>query len=542
VRATNHHGPRVCVAIGATLGLAVYVFGPPGVDAPAHLFQTWLFAHHGYQIWNNYWYAGRYQYVTYSLLYYPLASVTGQAALAAAGCGLLAGSFATLSNYQWGAPARAPALLFATTAPLVLVISGMYPFLAAAAAAMFALVALQRGQRLIGLGTSAVAAALSPLAFLLLGVVLAAALAAHGDHRRVFATRRWLIAGFAGLIAAGIVWERVFSSPQYYAYSLSDLPIVAAFSLTGVCLTRHRPRRDLLRLLFVTYLATNLVFFAIPSPVGSNAVRLFSIAGAPLIWLAAQLTPRRRAPTIAAIVAATLTLQLAPFAADAYTSAQDAAATPTFWHTPLAFLTHHHDAQYRVEVVATWGHWEAYYLAKRGIPLARGWYRQDDYPQNHVLYDAEDLNSKSYRAWLRSLGVKYVLLPHTQLDYSAQREAKLLRSATSGLTIVLDTPTWTIYQLPHPTPIMTTTHGPDGTILHLDAASIEINIPQPGTYTLRVSYSPYWTATTPTTCLAQNSAGMISLHAHSPGPTWLRLQPTIEAVTSQLAGQTATGC
>ena len=43
--------------------------------------------------------------------------------------------------------------------------------------------------------------------------------------------------------------------------------------------------------------------------------------------------------------------------------------------------------QYRVEAVATSGHWDAYYLADKGVPLARGWYRQDDFPENAVLYD-----------------------------------------------------------------------------------------------------------------------------------------------------------
>ena len=42
---------------------------------------------------------------------------------------------------------------------------------------------------------------------------------------------------------------------------------------------------------------------------------------------------------------------------------------------------------YRVEVVGTADHWEAVYLPQAGIPIVRGWFRQDDFPQNEVLYD-----------------------------------------------------------------------------------------------------------------------------------------------------------
>ena len=68
-------------------------------------------------------------------------------------------------------------------------------------------------------------------------------------------------------------------------------------------------------------------------------------------------------------------------------------------------------------------HWPAVYLADAGIPIARGWFRQDDFPQNEVLYDK--LGAKAYLAWLRGLGVKYVVLSHAPPDYSARGEARL---------------------------------------------------------------------------------------------------------------------
>ena len=41
-----------------------------------------------------------------------------------------------------------------------------------------------------------------------------------------------------------------------------------------------------------------------------------------------------------------------------------------------------------------------------------------------------------YQAWLRSVGVRYVMLPHAPLDYSSITEARLLRSGRSGLRLV----------------------------------------------------------------------------------------------------------
>ena len=48
-------GVMSCAAIGLSVGIAISLAAPPGVDAPAHLFQTWAFTHFGFTIWNNYW-------------------------------------------------------------------------------------------------------------------------------------------------------------------------------------------------------------------------------------------------------------------------------------------------------------------------------------------------------------------------------------------------------------------------------------------------------------------------------------------------------
>ena len=47
-------------------------------------------------------------------------------------------------------------------------------------------------------------------------------------------------------------------------------------------------------------------------------------------------------------------------------------------------------AIHRVEAVDTVGHWPAFYLAKANIPLARGWFRQDDFPRTRPYTETRD--------------------------------------------------------------------------------------------------------------------------------------------------------
>ncbi|HYX83362.1 MAG TPA: hypothetical protein VE777_00175, partial [Gaiellales bacterium] len=157
-----------CGAAAAAIATLIYYGGPPGVDLPSHVFQTWLYSHAGFNLWNNYWYAGRYEFVTYSVLYYPVASAIGQAPATCLAAAVLAGAFASVSRREWGSAATGPSVTFAVTAPFILMVGGLYPFLAGAAAGGAALVCIQRGWR-AGFGLALLAAlGFSPLAFALL--------------------------------------------------------------------------------------------------------------------------------------------------------------------------------------------------------------------------------------------------------------------------------------------------------------------------------------------------------------------------------------
>jgi hypothetical protein len=532
--------PLACGIVAALLAVALMTFAPPSGDAPSHLFQTWLYRHGGFQLWNNLWYAGRYEFVSYSVLYYPLAAQTGELPVLAAATAALGASFAAVSVREWGRAARGPAVAFAITTTFVLVVSGSYPFTAGVACACVALLALQRRRRVAFALAVVAALGFSPLAFAVLLVLLAALLL--GSPEPVVAARRHWVAFAVVVVAmlAGVLLQRAFPSGGIYPYNWGDALVVVAFSLAGLYVTGRSPRARSLRMLFVAYLALNLVAFLFKSPVGSNATRLFAVAGAPLLWLAANVSRQRSRAIVFPLLAATAALQVGPWIRDAYSAWGNPAESAAYWRPAERFLRSTGDDQHRVEAVATWGHWEAYYLARAGFPLARGWFRQDDFPENRVLY-RHHLTAAVYDDWLRLLGVRYVVLPDAALDYSAQAEASLIDSGASGLTLVFRSRHVRIYELPDPAPIVSAPPGADATLLRLGTSGVEFFASQPGSYLVRVRYTPYWKPDSSTACVTRGPDGMTEVSTPAAGLVDLELDPSLSTVADAVTS-TKPGC
>lgn len=524
--------PLACGLFAGLLAAALLTVGPPGIDTPAHLFMTWAFRHAGFRLWNSYWYDGRYDFVGYSLVFYPVASVAGVVATAVASAATLAAAVAVVGRREWGRAANAPCLALAVTATATCCISGAFPFLAGAAAGAVALACAQRRQRL-GFGAAmAVSLGCSPLAFGLVAVVLAGYVLGSRNPLGIARRNKLAVAVLALTAAACLAVQRAFPAGGWYPYHASDLLVVAAFSGAGLYLTARSPRARALRMVFVAYLALNVAVFLVHGPVGSNATRLFTMAGVPLLWLAGNVGRRRSWTVLAPVLGLALALQLGPAVRNAYSAWSDPATAAPFWRPAVRFLDARRSLQYRTEVVATAGHWEAFYLARHRIALARGWYRQDDFPQNAVLYRPA-ITGRAYRAWLRRVGVHYVLLPHAPLDYSAHAEARLLRSGRSGLREVAALPGWTVFALPHPTPMLTADDPtPGARVLQLGDARIRLWLPAPGGYDLRTSFSPYWTSDQHDVCISPAPAGMTHVETPRAGVLTLEFEPTLAAMAA----------
>src|SRR3954465_81873 len=113
--------------MAATSASLLVWLGPPGSDLAAHAYQRTLFLQHGFSIWNNFWYAGRYSFVTYSLLYYPLAALLGIKLLAVASIATAALAFGVVASREWGPASRWSNRSFAVVWAGV-VLSGAFPF------------------------------------------------------------------------------------------------------------------------------------------------------------------------------------------------------------------------------------------------------------------------------------------------------------------------------------------------------------------------------------------------------------------------------
>ena len=185
----------ISAAVAATLTALIVWLGPPGVDLAAHAYQRTFLLEHGFALWNNFWYGGRYSFVTYSFIYYPLAAVIGIKVLAVATISAAALAFTLVVWREWGHAARFSSRTFAVLWAGV-ALSAAFPFALGAALALLAMSALQQGRTRIFAGLVFLTLLASPLAFLLLALILAgsslerrprratvAVVAAAGDRR-----------------------------------------------------------------------------------------------------------------------------------------------------------------------------------------------------------------------------------------------------------------------------------------------------------------------------------------------------------------------
>ncbi len=504
---------------------------PPGIDLAGHVYQRVYYLQHGFSLWNNFWYAGRYSFVTYSILYYPLAGFLGIKVLALASIATAALAFAIVLWREWGPVARLSsrsfAVVWAGTA-----LSAAFPFALGAALALLTLWALQENKR----GRFAVLAVLtlaaSPLAFVLLALLLLGI----GIARRNEPSR--LVVPAAVIAAAGLgelMLFRIFPIDGRFPFSTAELIPAMIFCVLGAATTWRVDGARPLLCFFGVYAAACVAAFVIPSEIGENIERV-RYAALPVAVLALSLRAWRPLRLVIPVLVLAAVWNVTPLAANFTHSAADPAATRAYWQPAIAYLNAQLGPSYRVEAVDTAGHWPAVYLPEARIPLARGWYRQDDFPQNGILYGK--FGPKAYRAWLQRLAVRYVVLTDAPPDYSARAEAALLRSGSSGLTAVLRTPDVTIFSVPHARPLVTGPHP--ARVIRLGDTSMTLWLGGPGRYRIAVRYSPYWNAMN--ACVTEGKDEMLRVTSSAGGRTKLAFKVGAIRALETLVGSGADEC
>ena len=323
----------MAAAAAATLAALLAWLGPPGTDLAAHAYQRTVFLEHGFTLWNNFWYAGRYSFISYSVLYYPLAALLGIRLLAVATIAAAALAFAVVLGREFGPAARWSSRTFAVVWAGI-VLSAAFPFALGVAFALLALWALQARQLWRFALVAALTLAASPLAFLLLTLVLGGIALGRRPNRRVL-TGAGLALGTIG--AGGVFLQRAFPGGGLYPFPFLELLGALAFCSIGLAMTWGVERARVLRWIFVVYAAACIGAFIVPSELGGNIARL-RFAALPIGVLLFAL--RQWKPRLLGVAALALGLSwnLSPLVASYASARTDPAAEPSYWAPAIGYL------------------------------------------------------------------------------------------------------------------------------------------------------------------------------------------------------------
>jgi hypothetical protein len=420
--------------------------------------------------------------------------------LAVATVSVAALGFAAIAAREWGPLARWSSRSFAVVWAGFL-LSGAFPFALGIALALLAVWALQAGHRWRFATLALLTLAASPVALVFLVVVVAGVALA-----RRAAAREAAVPAVALVVAVAIelVLLRLFPGTGRYPFSAPEAAMAFGFCVLGLAGTWAVAGARVLRYVFAAYAFAIAVVYLVPSGLGENIARLRYVA-VPLALLIVTLRRWRPLPLVLPVVLLALAWNVTPLAAGLARGESDVTAHAAVWRAPLAFLHAHLRPGYRVEAVDTAEHWPDFYLAESGIPLVRGWFRQDDFPFDTLLY--RQLGPAAYVRWLRELGVAYVVLTRSPPDYSSRQETALVRGGRVGLRRVWASTEIAIYAVSRPQPIMTGPGRPG--VLALRESRILVRVTRAGTYRLAVRWSPYWQASTG--CLTRAHGGMLRL-------------------------------
>ena len=504
--------------------------GVAGWDTPAHLYKIAELRHGGSLLWDNEWYGGAYQMVSYGFVFYWLAQFINYGVLVVASAAVLPVLFYAYMRRVYDVTSFVPAVALAGVLAVYLA-NGQDPFLFALALVMGGLVLETYDRRLVAALLIGVAGFANPVSVTLCAIFLVAQYLARPARR---ASLRRLALYLLPFLVARVVLALFFWETATYWYQPIEVLIYVTFGVVGALAARlsSDPERSAKETLFLTFAVVSVVAAVLPAnPMGGTFGRFFFVFGVPLL-----LTLRRvalpRALIVAVVAGAALGQVIVP-ATHFVSHAEGASAQPDFFAPALAFAAAHHDSDYRFHVVALSNHWEAYYFPVDDFAITRGWYRQSDALHNDLL-NQRTFSDRQYVAWLHQMGVKYIFLPRAPLDMSGTQETALLTS-DPRFAVVYHGADWTIFRLRGARPIVQPGRGAGSAeVIALDHESIALRVSAPGTYVVKVSYSPYWQVAAGMGTLTCSRRDFIVLHARMAGEVDLHMVVTPRVLWDEL--------
>ena len=379
----------------------------------AHIYQRSLFAEHGFALWNNLWYSGRYSFVTYSLAVLPAGRAPRDQVLAVATIAVGTLAFSALVWRQWGADARWASRTFAPVWPLRAL--GRVPVHARRRVRTpRALCAAGRRTR----GSSPLSSGSPPRPAPWRSFCSSSSWPAAGSH--AVRARSYVLpaaaVGIAGLVEIAL-W-RMFPSGGRYPFSKEEFLAAAAFCATGFAVTWRVERARPLRLIFTVYLAACVAACGDPLRARRERRRLRFVA-IPLAVLALSLRQWRPLWVAVPVVALACSWNVTPL------MASYAKARPTLGVRRLLAAGDRVPAQPPEPVLPRRGRRHGRSLGCRLSTRGRHPARPRLVPAGRLPAERPSLREagpRAYGSWLREHGVKYVVL--TARRSTTAREAR----------------------------------------------------------------------------------------------------------------------
>jgi len=492
------------VVAAAILAIVYLIVQPSSVDLAAQAFRADLFDSNGFLIWNNYWYAGHYL-LSYSVLFPPLGALlwprlVGALAVVAAAALFTAIAYRRYRDRAW------LGVLWLGVATATMLMANRLTFALGTAIGLGALLAAQRGRTAIATALAALSGLGSPVAALFVAVA-GGALAVTG--------RRLEGAVLAvGALAPIVALSLAFPTGGYFPFVFTAFLPVPLFATAALVLLPKEER--VLRAGIVIYAGVCVVLLLVDTQVGANAARLGSLFGGPV--LALGLAGRR--PVALAIVALPLLGWQWVAPVRDFAAGQNDPSTSAGYYRPLLDELDQvtRGRPVRVEIPPTRNRWEADYVAPH-FSLARGWLRQSE-SDDFDLFTGGNLTPATYRAWLQENGVTYVALADADPDYLAKDEDDLIRGGLPYLRPVWSNEHWQLDRVKGAAGLLSgggdRLPGPGSRVTEIGAANFELSARSPGSYLVRIHYTPYWTVTGGDACV-ERDGDWTRLDVKSPG-------------------------
>ena len=477
-----------------------------GSDLPAHFFRVGLVERYGFEVWNNFWFAGHHT-LGYGAMFPVLGAALGiwtVAVASAAVSALLADLVIStaIGHRNW------PASVWFAFGTVTNVAVGRLPFALGITIGLGALLAAQHRWTVPCLVLAVAPAPASPVVSVFLVLIFGAwAMISVGRDRLVFA-----VAAAVGIVPV-LVISALYPQGGMFPFRWTALLFTLLVCATVAVLVPACQR--LVRVTAGLYALACVAAFVVPTPLGANITRFGMYAAAPVVLATA--TSRRIA--LAATVATLAWWQWSP-AFDAIVRAgRDPSTSEAYYRPLLAFLDTEQTQPARVEVVPTKRHWESAFVAL-DVPIARGWERQLDERFN-PQFNAPGLTSDGYHRWLLDWGVRYVALADAPVDSSGEQEAALLAGGLSYLRPVYTDAHWKVWEVVDGTGLV---DGP-ADVVGLGIDTVTLRVESPGDVLVRVHGSTFWNAD-PVTCIETTSDGWILVRDAQPGTLQLFLDET----------------